>query len=338
MIHLGIIGCGRVTTMFHLNAIESLEDFNVVSVSDVDEPRMSRVKNSCGADNAYINYKELFRSPEVDAVVINTPPRFHEKMVLEALESGKHVLCEKPLAQTVEGCIRIKNVQRSKGLVVLPAHNYAFTPSLIKMEDMYNSGEIGEIKKVEAYFENNLKLYRSRTNFRVNEGKGVVEDVLPHIMSVTSPFTGNPVDYEHLTWWCKSYDVCDNLRATLITESDLKVNCSMSWTTIIPRFSLNIYGSEANIKTDLMISPYTITVDKEGVKNSYKEKGLSWYLDLVRFKHPSFQGEYNHFKRLIEGQTTPRITIDDEIAIIRMVEKVSKKLEGGEVSGKSIRY
>ena len=332
MLRLGIVGCGRVTTMFHLNAIDSLEQIKVVSVSDLSEDRMTAVKNSCGAEHAYEDYSELLKSPDVDAVVINTPPRFHERMVLEAIEAGKHVLCEKPLAQTVEGCLRIREAQKSVGVVVLPAHNYAFTPSLLKMEEIFNEGGIGEVRRAETEFENNLRLYRSRTNFRVNEGRGVVEDVLPHVISVTSPFTGNPVDYEHLTWWCKSYKVCDNLKATLITGEDIKVDCKMSWTTLIPRFSLNVYGTEGTISTDLMISPYTVTLEKGGEKSTSKEKGLSWYLDLVRFKHPSFQREYMHFKEVIDGNAKPRITIDDEIAIITMIEKISKKLENGETT------
>lgn len=332
MLRLGIIGCGRVTTMFHLNAIDSLDQVKVVSVSDLSEDRMKSVKNLCGAEYSYEDYSELLQSSDVDAVVINTPPRFHEPMVLEAIDAGKHVLCEKPLAQTVEGCLRIKEAQKSAGVVVLPAHNYAFTPSLMKMEEMFNRGEIGEIKRAEVEFENNLRLYRSRTNFRVNEGRGIVEDVLPHIISVTSPFTGNPIDYEHLTWWCKSYKVCDNLQATLITGEDIKVNCKMSWTTLIPKFSLNLYGSEGKLSTDLMISPYTVNLEKNREKLTSKEKGLSWYLDLVRFKHPSFQREYMHFKEVIDGKTMPRITIDDEIAIIMMIEKVSKKLEKGELN------
>jgi predicted dehydrogenase len=314
--------------MFHLNAIDASEGIRVEAVSDINDSRMRNVKTACGANEVYCDYKDLLNSPDVDAVVINTPPSFHEQMVIESLEARKHILCEKPLSQTVEGCLRIKKAQNRTGLTVLPAHNYAFTPSLMRMRDFVNNGEVGEVKKVTADFENNLKLYGSKTDFRVNEGRGVVEDVLPHIFSVTSPFAGNLVDYKRLDWWCKSYKVCDNLAATFVTDMDLDVECNMSWTTIIPKFKLQIYGSEANVMTDLMISPYTVKIEKNGEKQTFKERGLGWYLDLARFRHPSFQMQYMHFKDLVEGTTEPWITVDNEIAIIRVIEKVSKKLEG----------
>ncbi|MFH0850441.1 MAG: Gfo/Idh/MocA family oxidoreductase, partial [Candidatus Bathyarchaeota archaeon] len=133
MLRLGIIGCGRVTTMFRLKAIDEVEEVTVEAVSDVSEDRIRDVLGSCASAKAYTHYTDLLGDPDVDAVAINTPPRFHEEMVLSALSHGKHVLCEKPLAQTVEGCRRIGEAQRESGLQVLPAHNYAFSPSVVRM-------------------------------------------------------------------------------------------------------------------------------------------------------------------------------------------------------------
>ncbi|TRO56437.1 Gfo/Idh/MocA family oxidoreductase, partial [Candidatus Bathyarchaeota archaeon] len=97
MLRLGIIGCGRVTSMFHLKAIQKLEEFNVAAISDVSKERMNDVQSGCMASEIYLDYRQLLEDDKVEAVAINTPPRFHESMVLEALENGKHVLCEKPL-------------------------------------------------------------------------------------------------------------------------------------------------------------------------------------------------------------------------------------------------
>ncbi|MFH0850446.1 MAG: Gfo/Idh/MocA family oxidoreductase, partial [Candidatus Bathyarchaeota archaeon] len=226
MLRLGIIGCGRVTTMFHLKAIDEVEEVTVEAVSDVSEDRIRDVQGSCASAKAYTHYTDLLGDPDVDAVAINTPPRFHEKMVLDSLSHGKHVLCEKPLAQTLEGCRRIGEAQRKTGLQVLPAHNYAFTPSVVRMAELVRQGAVGDVERMQVYFENNLWIYRSQTDFRTSSKNGLVEDVLPHILSVSTPLVGRAREVKDLAWWCRQYKVCDNIKATLETEAGAEIDCS----------------------------------------------------------------------------------------------------------------
>ena len=203
--------------MFHLKAIKQIPELAITAVSDIDEARMIETKYEAGADNAYPDCDKLFDDSNVDAVVINTPPRFHEELTLDALGHGKHVLCEKPLAKTVDGCLRIRDNQN--GLVVLPAHNYSFSPSLIMMEKYIAENDLGLITSVKIAFENNLKLYRSRTGFRQNNNYGVVDDVFPHVLSILYPLTGHISDVESVNWWCQDYEVCDNMETKLIAGS-----------------------------------------------------------------------------------------------------------------------
>jgi predicted dehydrogenase len=326
MLRLGIIGCGRVTTMFHLNAIEEVEGVTVTAVSDMNEGRIRDVQSRCASAKTYTDYMGLLEDPDVDAVAINTPPRFHEEMALESLSHGKHVLCEKPLAQTVEGCRRIGEAQRRTSLHVLPAHNYMFTPSVLRMAELVKGGAVGEVQRMRVYFENNLKIYRSQTDFRTHQENGLVEDVLPHVLSVSAPMAGRVRDIRDLSWWCRQYEVCDNIKATLEAVGDVEIDCSMSWTRLVPRFKVEVEGSEGRLETDLMVGPYSLTVEKSGRRETIKERGLDWYLDLVRFKHPSFQGQYRHFAGLVAGTEEPMITVEDEAAMLGIMERVSRLL------------
>jgi len=326
MLRLGIIGCGRVTTMFHLNAIKEVEGVKVTAVSDVSEERVRDVQGSCAQAKTYTDYMELLDDRDVDAVAINTPPRFHEEMALESLGHGKHVLCEKPLAQTVEGCNRIGEAQRRTGLHVLPAHNYAFTPSILRMVELVKGGAVGEVQRMRVYFENNLRVYRSQTDFRTHQENGLVEDVFPHVLSVSAPLAGPVKDVRDLSWWCKQYDVCDNIRATLDAVKGAEIECSLSWTRLVPRFRVEVEGSEGRLETDLMVGPYSVTLEKSGHKETFNERGLDWYLDLVRFKHPSFQGQYRHFAGLVAGTEEPLITVEDEAAMLGIMGRVSGML------------
>ena len=74
MLRLGIIGCGRVTSMLHMKAIEQITEIRVTALSDVVEERMNNIKETCGANETYLDYLELIADPYVDAVAVNTPP------------------------------------------------------------------------------------------------------------------------------------------------------------------------------------------------------------------------------------------------------------------------
>jgi predicted dehydrogenase len=322
MLRLGVIGCGRVTTMFHLRAIRDVREVEVAAVADLNEERTRSVAEEWNT-KGYTDYHELLGDPGIDAVVINTPPRFHEEMVLDALGSGKHVLCEKPLSETVGGCMKIKEAQLESGLAVLPAHNYVFTPCLTRLIDLVDSGTVGGVRKLTLAFENNLKTYRSQTDFRITTGNSAVEDMLPHILSVSAPVAGNAVDVKELRWWCENYEVCDNMETTLVTDRGVDLECRVSWTKLVPKFSVEVHGYDGLLKADLMMKPYQVSLEKRGKRKVYRDRWLSWYLDLVRFKHPSFRNQYIHFDRVVRGLEAPKITLDDEAHILGVIEKIS---------------
>lgn len=327
MLRLGIIGCGQVTSMFHLKAIEQLDEIEVIAVSDINQERMEQVKNRCRATSSYTEYLKLITDKKVDAIAVNTPPRFHEQMVINALKNGKHVICEKPLSQTVEGCKNIKDHKKKKELSVLPAHNYSFSPSIFMMEQIIAKGEIGRITSLKLSFENYLRSYRSQTSFRETYQNGIVEDILPHILSVTIPLIGSVKSVDTVKSWRKNYDVCDNVQVEFTTKSNIPVTASLSWTKLRPKFSVIIEGEKGTLYSDLMLEPYKLKINNNGKTHTLKEKGMRWYFDLVRFMHPSFLNQYQHFHQIIEKYLPPRITIDDEINIVETIAKVSMCME-----------
>jgi predicted dehydrogenase len=329
VLNLGIIGCGRVTTMFHLKAINSLDQIVVKAVADLDSIRRASVRKKAKAESAYADYREVLSDQDVDFVAVNTPPRCHEEMVFDSLLYGKHVLCEKPLSQTVTGCERIKAKVKETGLHVLPGHNYVFTPSLLKMNDLFIENIIGDLETVEIVFSNNLRGYRSHSDFRLRRFDGIVEDVLPHVLSVANPFTGAFKDVNEISWKCEKYDVCDNLKVNFDTEKGVELDCTLSWTGFIPRFTVRIKGEYGELGTDLMLGPYSVKLrNREGDKK-FQDKGIGWYLDLIAFKHPSFPNQYRHLIELIEGKTdNPKVSIDEEISILKAIAEVSECMVG----------
>jgi len=321
MLELGIVGCGKVTTMFHLKAIDEVDDVTVEAVADLDPSRMEDVKRKAGAERGYTDPGELLADPGVKAVAINTPPRFHEELVLEALAAGKHVLCEKPLAQTVEGCERIKEVQGASGLVVLPVHNYAFTPCLETALGIIGEGEIGEPQSIEVRFDNNLWSYGAKTKFRFEDEFSIVEDILPHVLSIVQPVAGPVETIAEARAWKKRYDVLDDVKVKMKTAKGVEVEAVVNWTSLIPALKVRIHGDEGRIDMDLMKSPRSLSV-KSPKGNRKMGGGLGQYVDLVQLKHPAFVGQYRHLVGVVEGREEPRFTVDDEIEMLKVMDKV----------------
>jgi len=333
MLKLGIVGCGKVTTMFHLKAIDEVDEVTVEAVADLDPGRMEDVKRKAGAERGYTDTGELLADPGVKAVAVNTPPRFHEELVLEALAAGKHVLCEKPLAQTVEGCERIREAQVASGLVVLPVHNYAFTPCLEKALGIIGEGEIGEPRKIEVRFDNNLWSYGAKTKFRLGDEFSIVEDILPHVLSIVQPVTGLVESVTEARGRKKKYDVLDDVELTMITTGGVEVEAAVNWTSLIPALKVRIHGEEGRIDMDLMKSPKSLSV-RSSRGNRKMGGGLGQYIDLVQLKHPAFVGQYRHFVGTVEGREEPRFTVDDEIGMLKVMRMVVEALsENSETGG-----
>lgn len=323
MLRLGIAGCGTVTRMFHLRAIGEVKEFAIAALVDKDRKRLEGTLRSCRAWRGYVDYMEFLSDPEVDIVVINTPPGCHEEMAIQALRAGKHVLCEKPLATSLEGALNIKSVRDETRLVVLPVHNYSFTPCWEVARDLSHDGVIGDVERVLIRLGNNLRLYRPKTGFRFEEDYGIIEDFLPHILPLVHEVAGVVVEVEDVDGWREIYNVVDNMRLSFRTDRGVEVEGFMSWTRLIPQFKVEVVGSEGVIKVDLFRAPYNLILESENNKKKISMKrGLGQYLDLLRAKHPSFVGQYLHLYKVIIGEEEPRIDLEDEIEMIKVMEKI----------------
>ncbi len=323
------MGCGTATRMFHLKAIEEVREFTLMALADSHRERLREALRACGVERGYIDYLDLLKDPDVDVVAINTPPGCHEEMVIQALRAGKHVLCEKPLALDLDGAMKIKGVQEETRLVVLPVHNYNFTPCWEAAQGLCRGGELGRIERVLMRLENNLRLYRAKTRFRFERDYDIIEDILPHLLSLPLGVAGMAEEVEYVEGWRERYEVVDNMRLALRTDRDVKLDCFMSWTKLIPQFKVEIIGSNGTIKADLFRSPYSFIMEHGNIKKKIIiRRGIGQYLELLRARHPSFVGQYRHLYKVIMGEEDPRITLEEEIEMIKVmnkIEDISKK-------------
>ncbi|NLE43254.1 MAG: Gfo/Idh/MocA family oxidoreductase [Chloroflexi bacterium] len=139
----GVIGLGVGRT--HIQGYQAASAAEPVAVADVNEAALERAKADYGIPTVYTDYRELLADDAIGAVSICTPDKFHAEQALAALDAGKHVLCEKPLALTAEEARAIVQKVRDTGLKFMMCHNYRFIPQFAELKQRLDSKILGQV-------------------------------------------------------------------------------------------------------------------------------------------------------------------------------------------------
>ena len=127
------------------------EKGELVALCDIDPDSIAAFREAypeMANVRTYSDYRELLADPEVEAVFVMVRDAFHEEMTVAALEAGKHVYLEKPMAITIEGCDRILETAYRTGKKLMIGHNMRYMDFVLKMKEIIDSGIIGEIQSV----------------------------------------------------------------------------------------------------------------------------------------------------------------------------------------------
>jgi predicted dehydrogenase len=144
----GLIGCGDIGVVRAAGLART--NSKLVAVSDIDPKRATAI---AGRNHAVFDrdWHTLLARPDLDAVIISTPPSLHAEMCIEAVQMGKHVLCEKPLARTPDECRTIIDAAKRHNRVLAVGFNYRFYPSFARAKQLLDEGRIGELSHIRAY-------------------------------------------------------------------------------------------------------------------------------------------------------------------------------------------
>lgn len=146
-LRIGVIGVwGRGAIARHWQNSGRAE---VVAGADIDERHLDLFKKEI-SPNAFItkDYRELLARPDIDAISVTSPDYMHEEHAVAALEAGKHVFCEKPLAITIDGCDHILRTWKASGKKLMVGFNMRYMNMIRTMKEIVDAGTIGEIKAV----------------------------------------------------------------------------------------------------------------------------------------------------------------------------------------------
>ncbi len=190
VVNVGVVGLGQGRS--HLASFHALDGSRVVAVADLNPELRARVASEYGIDRVYDSIDALLGDAAIDLVVIATPDHLHGRHVIQALEAGKHVLSEIPMATTIEECRRIVEITDRTGLKYQMGNQVRYAHCLQDIHGLIRSGDLGDVFYGEGEYLHNLETLISAKG----ENHWRVDPAIPQ----TTLLGGGPHALDTLRW------------------------------------------------------------------------------------------------------------------------------------------
>lgn len=270
---IGVIGYGYWGPNLVRNFADT-PDAEVVAVADLKQDRLDLVRRRYPAIEVTNDFQRVIRHPQVDAVAIATPVSTHFPLAIEALESGKHVLIEKPMTATSEEALRLIEAADRRNLTLMVDHTFVYTGAVRKIRQLIDEGALGEI----YYYDStrvNLGLFQQDVD--------VIWDLAVHDLAIMdyilpkSPLEVVATGIGHVN------GAAENIAyVTAFYENSLIAHLNVNWLSPVKVRRTLIGGSKRMIVYDDIESSEKVKVYDKGV--NVKNGPESRYALLVSYR------------------------------------------------------
>ena len=290
LLNIAVIGCGHWGPN-HIRVFSQLRGSRVVACSDLDPKRLATITEQFPHVRPFLDYQELLRDPGVDAVVIAAPTRAHYAIVKDALNAGKHVLCEKPLCPVALEAEELVALAASRKLVLMTGHVFLFNPGIVKLQELVRSGQPGRICYLRA----------QRTNLGpVRRDVNSIFDLATHDISIfnwildASPLSVSAIGSAYL-----QSGIEDVASITLRYPNNVLAHIFVSWLDPKKVREIVVVGDKKMLIWDDLASAGPITIYDKGVDR------------------PQEYSDFAHFQLLLrEGDITiPKIKLEEPLKV-----------------------
>lgn len=306
----GLIGAGGIGAV-RASALKASKDCDLIAISDLNEPRARALAPQA---QFYATADVLFDDPAVEAVVISTPPQFHEALTVAALDAGKHVLVEKPMAPTLEACQRMVEAAQRNGRLLTVGFNHRYFDAVKRVREAITSGAIGTLTHVKG-FTGHTGLSEFKAGWMYDPavmGGGALADNGVHMLDLCRHLMGDVSEvYGHASssvWNLGAAE--DNAFALLRSDAGVVGSLHASWSEWKGyRFHIEAYGDRGMARA--YYAPMMSTViqlDQPGGKgrterNFYpaaivRERLSGWQSTVIR----TFVEEFADFAEAAHGR------------------------------------
>jgi predicted dehydrogenase len=314
-LRFGIIGCGWAGTL-RAQAIANLPEISLAAVSDQDLARARDLSVKYGTV-AVEEWRSLIAREDLDAVIVSTPPPFHAEMCINALQNGKHVLCEKPLARNPDECRQILDVAGRTDRLLATGFNYRFYPAIVKAREIVDSGLIGELDHIRSFAGHPGGSEFTQTwvhNVEVMGGGTLLDNGI-HIIDLTRYFLGEVDEVKgYATDHVWNFPGCEDNGFALLKSPPGKIAyLQASWSEWRGyRFFIEIYGKRGCVRASYPpMLTQVVRQDERGNRAHRKIHLFPKFQIIERLRSPrwtaiqSFMQELSGFVDTARGEKTP---------------------------------
>lgn len=289
MLSIGVIGCGQWGPN-HIRIFSQLAGSQVLMCADLDDKRLAAMSSLYPKLKTTKNYQDILADPAVDAVVVALPTDAHFKITQEALQAGKHVLCEKPLSLSPQECLILKDLAMQKNKLLMVGHIFVFNQGVIKLREYIQNGQLGSIHYAHSE-RTNLGPFRYDVN--------ALWDLAPHDVSIFNYlFDAVPLSVSARGHKCLGGNLEDLAFATLDYPHNIMVNIHVSWLDPKKIRQITVVGDKKMVAWN--------DLDIEGPIKLYDK-----YVQKTRVYYATY-GEFQLLSR--EGSITiPKIGINEPL-------------------------
>jgi len=271
-VNTAVIGCGSWGTQ-HARVYSELESTELVAVCDVDRARAAILAERYGVD-AYTGYEGLLRRHDIDAVSVCTPTITHAEVALRSIESGKHVLIEKPMTNLLSEAEAVIKAAEKAGVKLMVGFVERFNPAVQKTMELVRDGEIGSVILAHAR-------RVSRRPDRVGD-VGIVKDLAIHDIDVVCQLFGEPVVEVYAIAGSIAHVFEDYAGIIFKFDGNRSAFVETNWLTPRKVRRLIVTGTEGLIEVDYITQQVSIQKQDE-VTESHLQDGEPLKIELESF-------------------------------------------------------
>jgi predicted dehydrogenase len=327
----GLVGCGWAGSL-RAAAIARTPGFRLVAVADADLDRARRL--AAGHDAvAGTDWRAVTDRGDLDALVVATPPGLHAEIGVRALEAGRHVLCEKPLARTPAECRQMLAAAERSGRVLATGFNYRFYPAIAKAREIVAAGLIGDLDHVRSYAGHPGG--REFTHPWVHDvevvGGGALMDNGIHLIDLTRHFLGEVAEVTGVvTGHVWGFPGCEDNGFALLRSPEGRVaSLQASWSEWRGyRFAIEVYGTRGCIRASYppMLTQLVQPAPAGGGRRRIHL--FPWHQVVERLRSyrwtalQSFRRELEAFARATRGEASPLARGRDGLRSVQIAHAV----------------
>jgi predicted dehydrogenase len=327
LINVGVLGCGYWGPLLVRN-FKWLSNCRLTAVCDREPKRLAHLQNLY-PEVKFLREADVFlREPELDAVVIATPVKFHHALAKAALENGKHVMIEKPMAASSAECEELIELAEQKGLVLMVDHTFIYSSPVRKIVEIIQAGDIGDIRYINSR-RLNLGLFQKDIN--------VAWDLAPHDISIILhileefPTSVNCSGNAHVT-----AQVEDVTNMSLSFRHKRFATVQSSWLEPRKVREMTIVGTRRmivydDLQTHEKIRIYDVRVERPPHYDTFTEFQYSYhygdsYIPHIDQEEP-LRRVCSHFLECIEQGSRPLTSGWEGLELIRILEAATASLK-----------